>query len=80
MNLAESLDASRKLNEYENPYFKNKNQNIFIEDIELGKAFVFREKRVFIKIEKLRKRYKCKEIETNKMYLFSPLAKVSLYK
>jgi len=33
MNLAESLDASRKLNEYENPYFKNKNQNIFIEDI-----------------------------------------------
>ncbi len=33
MNLAESLDASRKLNEYENPYFKNKNQNVFIEDI-----------------------------------------------
>ena len=33
MNLAESLDASRKLNEYENPYFKNKNQNLFIEDI-----------------------------------------------
>ena len=33
MNLAESLDASSKLNEYENPYFKNKNQNIFIEDI-----------------------------------------------
>ncbi len=33
MNLAESLDASRKLNEFENPYFKNKNQNLFIEDI-----------------------------------------------
>ena len=33
MNLAESLDASRKLNEYENPYFKNKNQNVFLEDI-----------------------------------------------
>ena len=33
MNLAESLDASRKLNEYNNPYFKNKNQNLFIEDI-----------------------------------------------
>jgi len=33
MNLAESLDASRKLNEYDNPYFKNKNQNVFIEDI-----------------------------------------------
>ena len=33
INLSESIDASRKLNEYENPYFKNKNQNIFIEDI-----------------------------------------------
>ena len=33
MNLAESLDASRKLNEHTNPYFKNKNQNLFSEDI-----------------------------------------------
>ena len=33
MNLAESLDASRKLNEYDNPYFKDKKQNLFIEDI-----------------------------------------------
>ncbi|MDA8926894.1 phosphoenolpyruvate carboxylase [Candidatus Pelagibacter sp.] len=33
MNLAESLDASRKLNEHNNPHFKNKNQNLFIEDI-----------------------------------------------
>ncbi len=33
MNLAESLDASRKLNEYDNSYFKTKNQNLFIEDI-----------------------------------------------
>jgi phosphoenolpyruvate carboxylase len=33
MNLAESLDASRKLNEYENVDSKTKNQNIFIEEI-----------------------------------------------
>jgi phosphoenolpyruvate carboxylase len=33
MNLAESLDASRKLNEYENANSKTKNQNIFIEEI-----------------------------------------------
>ncbi len=33
MNLAESLDASRKLNEHENAPQKNKNQTIFIEDI-----------------------------------------------
>ena len=33
MNLAESLDGSRKLNEYENTNSKTKNQNIFIEEI-----------------------------------------------
>jgi len=33
MNLAESLDASRKLNEYEIVNSKTKNQNIFIEEI-----------------------------------------------
>ena len=36
MNLAESIDASRKLNEYNNPYFKSKSQNLFIEDIVKG--------------------------------------------
>ena len=43
MNLAESLDASRKLNEYDNPYFKNKNQNLFIEDIIEG---LFKNKKI----------------------------------
>lgn len=33
MNLAESFDASRKLNDYENFPEKNKDQNLFIEDI-----------------------------------------------
>ena len=54
-------------------------QHIFLEDIKLGSSFVFREKRVFVKMEKLRKRYKCKEIATKKIYLFSPLATVDLY-
>ena len=43
LNLAESLDASRKLNEYENPYFKNKNQNLFIEDLIEG---LFKNKKI----------------------------------
>ena len=30
----------------------------------------------FIRIEKLRKNYKCKEISTGKLYRFSPLAEV----
>ena len=43
LNLVESLDASRKLNEYENPYFKSKNQNLFIEDIIEG---LFKNKKI----------------------------------
>ncbi len=43
LNLAESIDASRKLNEYENPYFKNKNQNLFIEDLIEG---LFKNKKI----------------------------------
>ena len=45
LNLVESLDASRKLNEYENPYFKSKNQNLFIEDIIEG---LFKNKKIGI--------------------------------
>ena len=33
INLAESIDASRNLNEYENRKKKNSNKNIFIEEI-----------------------------------------------
>ena len=43
LNLAESIDASRKLNEYESPYFKNKNQNLFIEDLIEG---LFKNKKI----------------------------------
>ena len=57
----------------------NNVQHIVLDDIKIGSSFVFREKRVFVKMEKLRKRYRCKEIATNKIYLFSPLATIELY-
>ena len=55
MNLAESLDASRKLNEYDNPYFKNKKQNLFIEDIinNLFKNRKISDKKIYDKATKL---------------------------
>ena len=56
----------------------NNVQHIFLDDIKIGSSFVFREKRVFVKMEKLRKRYKCKEIANNKIYLFSPLAVIEV--
>ena len=46
LNLAESIDASRRLNEYQNPYFKSKNQNLFIEDVIEG---LFKNKAIYKK-------------------------------
>ncbi|GHE48927.1 SprT-like domain-containing protein [Sphingobacterium griseoflavum] len=47
-----------------------------VEDIEENSIFVVRGGRVFQKKEKLRKRYKCLELSTNKLYLFHPVAEV----
>lgn len=52
-----------------------KHQHPTVEEVPLKGLFEFR-KRVFRKEEKIRKRYKCTEIATKKMYLFSPLAEV----
>jgi hypothetical protein len=40
--------------------------------------FKLKNGRVFRKEEKLRKRYKCTEIKTRRVYLFSPIAEVEL--
>jgi phosphoenolpyruvate carboxylase len=55
MNLAESLDASRKLNDYENFPEKNKDQNLFIEDIieNLFRKKNLSDKKIFENINKL---------------------------
>lgn len=48
----------------------------YVEDLNYGDSFAIRTGRVFIKREKLRKRYKCVEVKTNRIYLFQPLAEV----
>ena len=40
--------------------------------------FKLKNGRVFRKDEKLRKRYKCTEVKTKRIYLFSPVAEVEL--
>ena len=42
--------------------------------------FFMSSNRIFIKGHKLRKRFKCKEIKTNRIYLFNPLANIELVK
>jgi len=40
--------------------------------------FKLKDGRIFRKEEKLRKRYKCTEISSKRVYLFSPVAEVEL--
>lgn len=53
---------------------------LHIEDLEQNTIFSLKNGRTFQKGEKLRKRYKCIELASNKVYLFHPLAEVYLVK
>lgn len=50
--------------------------NITVEDIEFNTMFKLGNGRVFLKKEKLRKRYKCIEVASQRVYLFNPIAEV----
>ncbi|WP_437921736.1 SprT-like domain-containing protein [Sphingobacterium sp. LRF_L2] len=60
-------------------YDTNQQQEITtVESISEGSYFLFNGTRMFQKQEKLRKRYKCIEVTTEKVYLFHPIAEVIL--
>ncbi len=61
-------------------YDKKESNVLNIEDIEHNTIFCLKNGRVFQKGEKLRKRYKCIELSSHKVYLFHPLAEVYLVK
>lgn len=54
-------------------YDKHTNGMQLIEEIPDGSLFRIKDGRIFRKDERLRKRYKCLEIKTGKIYLFSPV-------
>ncbi len=60
-------------------YDEKKAGVVLVEAIPLGGSFKIKGGRVFTKIEKMRKRIKCKEEATGKMYLFSPVYEVELF-
>jgi hypothetical protein len=66
------LELCRILKEYD------KTRVTFISEINDGDEFSIYNGKKFIRIEKLSKNYKCKEISTGKLYRFSPLAEVNL--
>lgn len=52
---------------------------VFLEYLPLNAIFLYNGSRVFQKGEKIRKRFKCREISTGAIYLFNPLVEVELF-
>ncbi len=63
-------------------YDKNSNPNVcLLSEIPVHSRFLYgRDRRVFVKGERLRKRYQCRCERTKALYLFSPLTKILLIK
>jgi len=55
----------------------DRKKQLTISEIQKGEHFIS-SNRTFVKGDKLRKRFRCKEIKTNKIYLFNPLANITL--
>jgi len=51
----------------------NKGHLVFVEEVATGLLFKTHDGRVFRKGEKIRKRFRCEEVATQRIYLFSPV-------
>ncbi len=56
--------------------FDRDKQETYVEDLQPGDRFLFRNKEKYMVIEKLRKRYKCVELASKRTYFFQPLTPV----
>lgn len=78
-NPSASSDTDARLSVALKAYDKPTDKS-YIFEIELGTHFSLPNGRIFIKGQKLRKRYKCKELSTGKVYVFQPNAQVEVLK
>lgn len=53
---------------------KGETSTLTVDDVPSGTVFALGNGRRFVKIEKLRKRYKCRSLDNGKIYIVSPLA------
>ena len=67
-------NLSKVLRTYDN------NKQLILSEIPDGSIFSTLSGRQFIKLNKLQKRYKCKAVDSEKIYLFNPLAVIDLEK
>ena len=58
--------------------YDERQHTVLLEEIKQGATFSYNNNRYFIKGEQVRKRFKCKEVKTNRVYLFNPLTEVCL--
>lgn len=77
-NPAASSCADDNLMRILKKYDKQKENHFFVEQIPLHQLFRTKDGRLFRKGEKIRKRYRCEEVATNRIYLFSPIYEVEL--
>ncbi len=53
---------------------------VFLESLPYNTVFIHNETRLFIKGEKIRTRFRCKELSTGSIYLFHQLAEVGIFR
>ena len=75
-NLPASSCADEPLMRILKRYDKQQNGLVMVEQIQHGKLFEIGKGQIFKKGKKLRKRYQCIEVNTGKVYLFSPIYEV----
>lgn len=68
------LNLYRSLRQYDAP----KEDMLTVEKLPANAVFKIKDGRVFRKGEQLRKRFKCVEVSTKRVYLFSPVAEVEV--
>ena len=77
-NPAASSCADTSLLRVLHKYDDKKEGVTLVETLPSGNLFAIKGGRIFRKEEKVRKRYKCIEVKTGKIYLFSPVYEVIL--
>ena len=57
--------------------YDDRQHTVLLEELPEGTTFMYGADRLFLKGEQIRKRFKCKEVKTRRMYLFNPLTEVT---
>nr|WP_240155092.1 SprT-like domain-containing protein [Chitinophaga sp. Cy-1792] len=77
-NPAASSCADEDLLRVLNRYDRKKENHYFVEQLPLHQLFRTKDGRIFRRGEKIRKRYRCEEVASKRMYLFSPVYEVEM--